>query len=550
MAQILDNEYYIVAYDQSILNIIRGLKEVVVMEAVIKLNDTRTFTIKNPATGDIVGTYDIMNRASVDASVETARDMFSQWSKTSFRERKKIMYAAASVLSENADYYAGIVAAETGKTKLDALLADIYSVLDILKYYGKNAENFLKPKKVSGSLIFPGRKAYTIFEPKGVIGIISPWNYPFTLSAGPAISAIMSGNTVVLKPSSQTTGSGLILKEILEKGGLPPGVVNVVTGSGRVTGQALIENEDIDMFFFTGSTTVGKEVNRQAAKRLIPSIMELGGKDVAIVTKNADIERAAHGVLWGAMTNSGQTCIGTELALVDNRIYPSFMEALTRLLRNLKSGDVSGNVGSMTMSSQYKIVEDQLEDARQKGAKIISFEERDKHQKGLYFPPTLIENTTPDMKVRKEETFGPLLPVVPYNTLQEAIEIANSSEYGLSGAVFTTDMEEGRLIAGQLKTGSVNINDVLITYAMPSLAFGGVKKSGVGGYHGKSGIRSFTNTKSITEFGWKLKKEIFWYPVPGNLDKFVASALPFLYSNHPLKRLAAIKNMFFSLIKR
>ena len=203
----------------------------------------------------------------------------------------------------------------------------------------------------------PGRKLYYVYEPKGVVAVISPWNYPFCLSVGPVVSAIAAGNTVVLKPSSQTTDCGIIVKEVLEKAGLPEGVVNVATGSGSVTGQALIENTDIDMFFFTGSTEIGKKVNMQAAERLIPTIMELGGKDAAIVTKNADLDRAAHTIAWGAFSNCGQTCIGMEICLVERPVYNQFMEKLMAIVKNLKSGNETGCVGSMTMKSQYDIVE-------------------------------------------------------------------------------------------------------------------------------------------------------------------------------------------------
>ncbi|MCP4682950.1 MAG: aldehyde dehydrogenase family protein, partial [Desulfobacterales bacterium] len=384
---------------------------------------------------------------------------------------------------------------------------------------------------------------YYTFEPKGVIGIISPWNYPFTLLAGPAASALMAGNTVVLKPSSQTTGSGLIFKEIMEQAGIPQGAIQTVTGNGRITGQALIENEGLDMIFFTGSTSVGQAISKKAGERMIPTIMELGGKDVAVVTKNANIDRAAHGVVWGGMTNSGQTCIGTELVLVEKSIYNDFQKKVVSIVKNIKSGSKAGQVGSMTMKSQFNIVKSQVEDAKAKGAKILTGGDALSSSHGMYFPPTIIANTTEDMKVRKEETFGPLLPLVPFDTIDEAIDIANSTEYGLSGSIFTKDMEEGREIAKRLKTGSVNINDVLVTYAIPDLPFGGVKRSGVGNYHGKSGIRAFTNIKSITEFGWDLNREVYWYPIPTEGDRVLASALAALFSRNFFTRLKALIKM-------
>ncbi|RJP76501.1 MAG: aldehyde dehydrogenase family protein [Desulfobacteraceae bacterium] len=509
------------------------------MKNIKKLELSENYSVFSPADGQEVGNYPLMDRAAVDEAVQRARERFPFWADVPMTERRKILRKVASVLSENADYYAEIIARETGKTKLDALLADIYSTLDLLKYYSKKANKLLKPVRASGNPLLPGRKLYYRFEPKGVVGIIAPWNYPFTLLAGPAISALTAGNTVVLKPSSQTTESGLIFQEIMEKAGLPQGVIQVITGNGSVTGQALVENHDLDMIFFTGSTQVGKDINVQAAKRLIPTMMELGGKDVSIVTRNANLDRAAHGTLWGGITNSGQTCIGTELILVDRAVYDAFLTKIVPLAKNLKSGREAGQVGSMTMRSQFRIVEEQLKDALEKGASVLVGGKVDRDQKGLYFPPTILVDTTPDMLVRKEETFGPLLPVIPYDSLEEAVRMANQSEYGLSGSVFTTDMDEGRWVANRLKTGSVNINDVLVTYAYPSLPFGGVKKSGIGSYHGEIGLRAFTNVKSVTEFGWNLKRELFWYPVPEGGDKVAASLLAALFSGNPLRRLTS-----------
>ncbi|MCX6006715.1 MAG: aldehyde dehydrogenase family protein, partial [Chloroflexi bacterium] len=373
----------------------------------------KTFDVISPMTRQKVGSFPQMDGKEVDAMVAKARKNFETWSVSPIKDRMKILARAADILAENALDYAARISAENGKTQFEAMVADIFSSCDVMHYYSQTAEKTLAPVKVKGNTMMPGRKLYYVYEPKGVIAVISPWNYPFCLSVGPVVSAIAAGNTVVLKPSSQTTDCGMIVKEVLEKAGLPEGVVNIATGSGSVTGQALIENPGIDMFFFTGSTEIGKKVNLKAAERLVPAIMELGGKDAAIVTKNADPE--------GVM--------------------------------NCK-----------------------LE--------------------GMCFPPVVLTDVTLDMKLMKEETFGPLLPVIPYDNIDEAIKIANSTTYGLSGAVFTKDMEEGRKIASRIKTGSVNINDALITFAAPALPFGGVKESGVGCYHSDVGLRAFTNIKS------------------------------------------------------
>ena len=267
--------------------------------------------------------------------------------------------------------------------------------------------------------------------------------------------------------------------------------------------------------------------------------MELGGNDVAIITRNADLDRAANGMAWACFTNCGQTCISTELILVERSVYEPFLERFAKIVGDLRSGKRSGEIGAMTMSSQLKIVEEQLNDAKEKGAKVIAGGERPSGP-GLFYPPTLLIDTTSEMKVRKEETFGPLKPIIAFDSIEEAIQIANDSEYGLSGSVWTRNMEEGRRIAARIKTGSVNINDALMTPAFPSLPFGGVKKSGIARNHGMEGLRNFTDIKSITEYSGKIKRRIFWYPVPEQADLLLEKALMAMFSNKTWLRFKAM----------
>ena len=498
------------------------------------------FSIINPATGEKVGEYPLMDKEEVDKAVREAREAFPAWSRSSFARRRKIMRRASTHLAENASRYAEIIASETGKTHLDALLAEIFPSCDLLHFYAKNAEKFLKPVKVGGSMVLPGRKAYYTYEPRGVIGVIAPWNYPFTLASGPVVSALAAGNTVVLKPSSQTTAAGKVLEEIFRAAGLPEGVLKVVTGSGSRTGRALIENQDLDMLFFTGSTDVGLEVNEAAAKNLIPAVMELGGKDAMIVSRNADLERAAHAAVWGSFFNSGQTCTGVEFCFVERPIYNAFVGKVLEIARTIESGTLNGQVGSMTMESQARIVEEQIADAVAQGAKVELGGSRRENQKGLFFAPTVITGIRPQMKIWKEETFGPVLPIVAFDTPDEAIRMANSTQFGLSGSVFSEDLEEARHYAERIETGSVNINDCLVTFAFPSLPFGGVKASGVGYYHAEMGILNFCRVKSVTEFSSLYSKEFFHYPVPAGVKEGMEALLVFFYSTNPMERAKAL----------
>jgi acyl-CoA reductase-like NAD-dependent aldehyde dehydrogenase len=502
--------------------------------------DQKTFTIRNPATGEQVGEHPQMGPQEVDAAVRKARLTFHAWSQTSFSERREILLNASSHLAENAEHYADVIRSETGKTQVDAILAEIFPTCDLLHYYAKNAEKALRPVKVGGITVLPGRKAWYTFEPRGVIGIIAPWNYPFSLASGPVISAIASGNTAVLKPSSQTTASGAILLEIFRAAGLPEGVLQVVTGSGSVTGQALIEHTGIDMLFFTGSTTVGLEVNRTAAQNLIPAVMELGGKDSMIVTRNANLERAAHAAVWGSFFNSGQTCIGVEFCFVERAVYEEFLRKVVRITETIESGTLNGQLGSMTMESQLQIVEQQVADAVAKGARVEIGGERRNRGAGLFFAPTVLTGVTAEMDVWQKETFGPILPVIPFETREEAIRMANSTEYGLSGSVFSNDPEEANWYVERMETGSVNINDCLVTFTFPSLPFGGVKKSGVGYYHSELGIRNFCRIKSVTEFKDHYAKEFFHYPMAEGVKEAMEAVLVLLYSRHASLRFKAL----------
>jgi acyl-CoA reductase-like NAD-dependent aldehyde dehydrogenase len=373
-----------------------------------------------------------------------------------------------------------------------------------------------------------------------VVGIIAPWNYPFTLASGPVVSALAAGNTVVLKPSSQTTASGKVLEDIFKAAGLPGAALHVVTGSGSVTGRALIEHKGVDMLFFTGSTEVGIEVSRAAAENIVPAVMELGGKDAMIVTRNADLERAAHAAVWGSFFNSGQTCTGVEFCFVERPIYSQFVEKVVKITQEIESGTLNGQVGSMTMESQVRIVEDQIADAVAKGATVNHGGSRRENKRGLFFTPTVITGIRPQMKIWQDETFGPILPIVAFDTPDEAVRMANSTNYGLSGSVFSQDLDEARMYASRMETGSVNINDCLVTFAFPSLPFGGVKTSGIGYYHGEMGIRNFCRIKSVTEFNGLYSKEFFHYPVPAGMKEGMEALLVFLYSHSPLERIKAL----------
>lgn len=498
-----------------------------------------SFSVADPVTGQKLAEYPLFGPDEVDTAVAEAKEAFPTWSSLPFGHRGRIFRRAAALLAERADRVAEVISRETGKPKLDALVAEIFPTCDLLRFYSRNAQRFLRPVRAKGNPVLPGRRAYYTFEPRGVVAVVAPWNYPFTLASGPTISALAAGNAVVLKPSSQTTASGKVFKQILLDAGLPSQVLQIVTGSGSITGKALIENPRIDMIVFTGSTAVGLEVSQAAAKNLVPTVLELGGKDAMIVTAKADLDRAAHAAVWGAFFNSGQTCTGVEFCFVEKRCYDTFLSKVLEITRHLMSGTFPGQIGSMTMESQLRVVEEQIEDAVSKGAIVHAGGKRASDAEGFFFEPTVLTGIRPEMKIWREETFGPVLPIVSYETPEEALAMANSTSYGLSGSVFSADLDEARWFASRMITGSVNINDCLVTFAFPSLPFGGVKKSGVGFYHGKEGLRSFCRIKAVTEFKGYYPREFFHYPVAARAEANLKGLLRFLYSQGLRSRVRA-----------
>jgi acyl-CoA reductase-like NAD-dependent aldehyde dehydrogenase len=332
----------------------------------------------------------------------------------------------------------------------------------------------------------------------------------------PMLSALAAGNTVILKPSEVTPLVGKCIEELFEKAGLPEGVVQVAHG-GKEVGAAFTNGKP-DYIFFTGSVRTGKIIQQIAAENLIPTTLELGGKDPMIVFADAHLERAAKGVAWAAFTNSGQVCMSAERLYVEKTIFPQFLALLKKEIKNLKQGnDQNSDVGSMTFPAQLQIVKDQLEDALSKGARLETGLPPERWANGMYLPLTVVTNVNHQMKIIQEESFGPLLPVLPFDNEEEAIGLANDTVYGLNASVWTNDKEKARRVASKLISGAVVINDAIISIANHGLPFGGAKQSGIGRYHGDAGLRIFCHEKAIVEDNGRKKSEIHWYPYS---DKF------------------------------
>ncbi|MEH7331978.1 aldehyde dehydrogenase family protein [Neobacillus drentensis] len=473
-----------------------------------------------PATGEQIGEIEETPASQVGFMYHKGRTAFLAWSKLQIGERLKYLKKLKEIMVEEMEVVADIIAADTGKVVTEALIADIMPTLDSIDHICKHAENILNRKKVTTPILLIGKRSYIEYMPRGIVLVISPWNYPLQLAMVPMISALASGNAVILKPSEVTPLVGKCIEDLFRKAGFPEGVVQVAHG-GKEVGAAFTKGRP-DYIFFTGSVRTGKIIQEAAAKELIPTTLELGGKDPMIVFKDAHLERAAKGAAWAAFTNSGQVCMSAERLYVEKEVYSKFISLLKKEISVLRQGtERNADVGSMTFPAQVQIVKDHLEDALGNGAVLETGVPPEEWKNGMFLPLTVLTNVNHQMKIIQEESFGPILPIIPFETEEEAIRLSNDTVYGLNASVWTRDIQKARRVASKLISGAVVINDAIISVANHGLPFGGTKQSGIGRYHGDAGLRIFCHEKSIVEDRGRKKTEIHWYPYEDKYPMFL-----------------------------
>src|SRR5258706_11569356 len=440
----------------------------------------------DPATGEEIGRAPLASPADVTLAVQLARAAQPAWASLTFRERGRFIMRARQIVLDEMDQIATLISRETGKPVTEAISMEIVTTLDMLQYFARQTAKLLRPQKIDiGQYGLMGRSSRLIYKPLGVVGIISPWNFPWATPLDEVVMALMAGNAVVVKPSELTPLTALKIAQVLQRAGLPNGLLNVITGDGS-TGAALVE-AGVDKIIFTGSVATGKRVAQTAAETLTPVVLELGGKDPMIVLEDADLENAARGAIWGAFANAGQCCASVERCYVHESIAPQFIERVVAETEKLKQ-DVglrdSTDVGAMSSERQLQIVEDHVDDAVKRGARILTGGRRAPELGGLFYPPTVLTQVDHRMDVMREETFGPLLPVMTFKTDDEAVELANDSVFGLTASVWTKDIARGRRIAERIEAGTVMVNEVVYTHGLAPTPWGGVKQSGFGRTHG------------------------------------------------------------------
>ncbi|MGD2069756.1 MAG: aldehyde dehydrogenase family protein [Gemmatimonadota bacterium] len=488
-----------------------------------------TLRVLRPADGSLVGEARVASRREVLEAVERARRAQRAWVERPAEERFAILSRLPEELGRRADEITSVVMDETGKPELEALVEVLLGV-DLLRHYLEIAPRVLRRQWVkTGWLV--GKSAYTYREPYGVVGAVTPWNYPFLLAMDAVSTALFAGNGVVLKPSELTPFSGLAVGRMCRGAGVPGDLVQVVVGDGA-TGEALVR-ADVDKVLFTGSSRTGRKVMAAAAEGLTPVTLELGGKDPAIVLEDADLERAAQGILYGAFFNAGQTCISTERVFVREEVHDELVERLVAGAEKLRvgtEGDV--DVGPMISSEQIEIVEDQVADALSRGARAVTGGERLAEGSPCYRPTVLVD-VDRTMKVLWEETFGPVLPVMAVEEDDDAVRLVNSSPYGLFASVWTEDRERGERLGERLRAGGVSINDTLSHFAVPALPMGGAGESGFGRRRGAAGLEELTRVRSVLVHRAGLTPEIWWYPYSGRAYRLVRALLEYRQASGP-----------------
>src|SRR5438477_11393877 len=469
-----------------------------------------TLAVYEPGSGKLVGEVRVSTAAQVRDATAAAHAAQKEWARKSFADRGTVLRRFQQLVLDRADDIADLLVRENGKTRNEALFMEVLPVADLTHYFARHAARLLRDERVPLHM-FPHKKSYLRFYPRGVIGIISPWNYPFSIPAGDTVMALMAGNGVVLKPSEFTPLIAERMRAFLEEAGVPRGLVQIVHGKGDV-GAELIRS-GVNMIVFTGSVATGRKVNVAAAEQLIPCVLELGGKDPAIVLPDADLDSAAKKIAWGAFANSGQTCASVERVYVHESVAKSFTDKVVELARQLRQGEPNQHdvdVGAMTTQMQVDIIKRHLDEAKARGAKILAGGQITVTPEGARFvQPTVLIETTQDMAIIRDETFGPMLPVMTYKTLEEAVKLANDSSYGLSAYVFTRSQSKADEIANQLIAGTVMHNDTLYTHAAPETPWGGVKSSGLGRVHGKHGMRDFCEVRHVNLE--RVNFPAFWY---------------------------------------
>ncbi len=539
------------------------------------------FAVHNPATEEVIGTLPSLTAGQIAVAVAEAARAQKRWAAVMVRDRLRILKRFGRILCDQKDRVAEAISREAGKPEAEALSTEILVVLDTVKYLSDYAPQFLLPERVPhGNPAMKLKRGTLLREPYGVIGIISPWNYPFSVPAVETLAALAMGNAVVLKPSEFTPYSSLELRRLLVEAGLDAGLLQVITGDGAAGAALLTTN--INKLVFTGSVATGKRVAQAAAGRLLPVVLELGGKDPMIVLEDADLDVASSAAVWGAFMNAGQTCLSVERCYVQEAVYEKFLEKCVektgklrvgpaqpgapppqKRVKAARSGDpgavphdsessaaVPIDVGPMIHQRQLQTVDSHVKDAIGRGARLLAGGTRLPELGPNFFAPTILADVDHSMTIMREETFGPVLPVRSFKTEDEAVAVANDSEFGLAASIFTGNRSRGEALARRIDAGTVMVNDVIACFGISEAPHGGVKASGIGRTHGRFGLEEMVWPKYVDSDSLPRMKKLWWYGYGPDFARQMGGFVDLLFSGKLTKRVQGALKSTQSYIRR
>jgi acyl-CoA reductase-like NAD-dependent aldehyde dehydrogenase len=462
--------------------------------------------------------------------VQAAREAQATWGAAPLADRRALLRRAAEVVLARADEIAEVVVAETRKPTVEAYTSELYPSLDSLAWLARRAPRLLAPERLRFAQPHLWQKrAWTVYEPLGVVAVIAPWNFPFAIPFTAAAAAVAAGNAAVVKPSELTPRSGDLVAHVFADAGVPDGLVSVVQG-GDETGEALVE-ADVDKIVFTGSAAAGRQVAAAAGRRLVPVTLELGGKDPMLVLDDADLDRAVDGALWASFVNCGQVCSGVERIYVETALYEPFVEELARRARGLRLGD---ELGPLISEEQRARVASLVDDAVEAGADVLAGG-RAPEREGWFYEPTVLAHVPPGVRLEREEIFGPVVTVRRVAGEREAVERANDGAYALGASVWTRDAERAARVARRLRAGSVWQNDHAYSYAAAQASWGGRGLSGFGRTHSKHGLYDLVNLKFVDRDSGRIPVP-WWYPYDSRTTEAFRASLAPLYASSLARR--------------
>ena len=473
-------------------------------------------TCRNPANGEQIGVSPLHTVEELSAAIDRARQAQAAWTLTPVKERAAAIRRVRDLIAQRADELAETISRDNGKTLTDALATEVLPAAMAADYYAKNAAKFLKDRRIKPASVLLGNKKSRIHRvPYGVVGVISPWNYPLAIPFSEVVMALLAGNGVILKVATQTQLVGQAIETLFTDAGLPDGVFNYVNLPGRVAGDAFLE-QGVDKLFFTGSVGVGKQLMAKAAESLTPLVLELGGNDAMLVCPDANLIRAAGGAVWAGLQNAGQSCGGVERIYVHTDVYEEFLEKLAEQVRSLRvgcdTGEYSVDMGCLTTPEQAQTVREHVDEAVAAGAVVYAESGLPEGAAETFLPARVVTGVDHSMRIMREETFGPVLAVMKVDNMDEAVVLSNDSNLGLTASVWSRSRSDADQLARQIQAGVVTVNDHLMSHGLAETPWGGFKQSGIGRTHGQLGFDEMTQVQCIVHDNLGFLNRNFWWP--------------------------------------